>query len=137
MSCSNQIICYTSPHLSLHVPFFFLLIILTHCYVIVYSFYYPPLQAYLQYKKSLSNIIHLSHRQIRIYLTVSKMEFKYFIQYSTKMRIDHFQINTHYRFLNKHRHKSKDFHISSYELIEYVFSKLSHNSFEICLSKNL
>ena len=52
MSCSNQIICYTSPHLSLHVPFFFLLIILTHCYVIVYSFYYPPLQAYLQYKKS-------------------------------------------------------------------------------------
>ena len=24
MSCSNQIICYTSPHLSLHVPFFFL-----------------------------------------------------------------------------------------------------------------
>ena len=66
MSCSNQIICYTSPHLSLHVPFFFLLIILTHCYVIVYSFYYPPLQAYLQYKKSLSNIIHLSHRQIPI-----------------------------------------------------------------------
>ena len=66
MSCSNQIICYTSPHLSLHVPFFFLLIILTHCYVIVYSFYYPPLQAYLQYKKSLSNIIHLSHRQIQI-----------------------------------------------------------------------
>ena len=52
MSYSNQIICYTSPHLSLHVPFFFLLIILTHCYVIVYSFYYPPLQAYLQYKKS-------------------------------------------------------------------------------------
>ena len=101
MSCSNQIICYTSPHLSLHVPFFFLLIILTHCYVIVYSFYYPPLQAYLQYKKSLSNIIHLSHRQIQIYLTVSKMEFKYFIQYSTKMRIDHFQINTHYRFMNK------------------------------------
>ena len=70
MSCSNQIICYTSPHLSLHVPFFFLLIILTHCYVIVYSFYYPPLQAYLQYKKSLSNIIHLSHRQIQIFLTV-------------------------------------------------------------------
>ena len=30
------------------------------------SFYYPPLQAYLQYKKSLSNIIHLSPRQIRI-----------------------------------------------------------------------
>ena len=52
MSCSNQTICYTSPHLSLHVPFFFLLIILTHCYVIVNSFYYPPLQAYLQYKKS-------------------------------------------------------------------------------------
>lgn len=52
MSCSNQIICYTSPHLSLHVPFFFLLVILTHCYVIVNSFYYPPLQAYLQYKKS-------------------------------------------------------------------------------------
>lgn len=67
MSCSNQIICYTSPHLSLHVPFFFLLIILTHCYVIVYSFYYPPLQAYLQYKKTLSNIIHLSHRQILIF----------------------------------------------------------------------
>ena len=67
MSCSNQIICYTSPHLSHHVPFFFLLIILTHCYVIVYSFYYPPLQAYLQYKKSLSNIIHLSPRQIQIY----------------------------------------------------------------------
>ena len=66
MSCSNQIICYTSPHLSLHVPFFFLLVILTHCYVIVNSFYYPPLQAYLQYKKSLSNIIHLSHRQIQI-----------------------------------------------------------------------
>ena len=56
MSCSNQIICYTSPHLSLHVPFFFLLIILTHCYVIVYSFYYPPLQAYLQYKKSFNYI---------------------------------------------------------------------------------
>lgn len=71
MSCSNQIICYTSPHLSLHVPFFFLLIILTHCYVIVYSFYYPPLQAYLQYKKSLSNIIHLSHRQIQVCLIVS------------------------------------------------------------------
>ena len=71
MSYSNQIICYTSPHLSLHVPFFFLLIILTHCYVIVYSFYYPPLQAYLQYKKSLSNIIHLSHRQIQVCLTVS------------------------------------------------------------------
>ena len=70
MSCSNQIICYTSPHLSLHVPFFFLLIILTHCYVIVYSFYYPPLQAYLQYKKSLSNIIHLSHRQIQIHACV-------------------------------------------------------------------
>lgn len=70
MSCSNQIICYTSPHLSLHVPFFFLLIILTHCYVIVYSFYYPPLQAYLQYKKSLSNIIHLSHRQIQVCLTI-------------------------------------------------------------------
>lgn len=52
MSCSNQIICYTSPHLSLHVPFFFLLVILTHCYVIVNGFYYPPLQAYLQYKKS-------------------------------------------------------------------------------------
>ncbi len=52
MSCSNQTICYTSPHLSLHVPFFFLLIILTHCYVIVNSFYYPPLQSYLQYKKS-------------------------------------------------------------------------------------
>ena len=68
MSCSNQIICYTSPHLSLHVPFFFLLIILTHCYVIVYSFYYPPLQAYLQYKKSLSNIIHLSHHQIQIHM---------------------------------------------------------------------
>lgn len=68
MSCSNQIICYTSPHLSLHVPFFFLLIILTHCYVIVNSFYYPPLQAYLQYKKSLSNIIHLSHRQIQVCL---------------------------------------------------------------------
>ena len=67
MSCSNQIICYTSPHLSLHVPFFFLLVILTHCYVIVNSFYYPPLQAYLQYKKSLSNIIHLSHRQIQIF----------------------------------------------------------------------
>ena len=66
MSCSNQIICYTSPHLSLHVPFFFLLVILTHCYVIVNSFYYPPLQAYLQYKKSLSNTIHLSHRQIQI-----------------------------------------------------------------------
>ena len=32
---------------------------------------------------------------------VSKMKFKYFIQYSTKMRIDHFQINTHYRFMNK------------------------------------
>ena len=101
MSYSNQIICYTSPHLSLHVPFFFLLIILTHCYVIVYSFYYPPLQAYLQYKKSLSNIIHLSHRQIRIYLTVSKTKFKYFIQYSTKMRIVHFQINAHYKFMNK------------------------------------
>ena len=74
MSCSNQIICYTSPHLSLHVPFFFLLIILTHCYVIVYSFYYPPLQTYLQYKKSLSNIIHLSYRQIPIelFLIVSK-----------------------------------------------------------------
>ena len=70
MSCSNQIICYTSPHLSLHVPFFFLLIILTHCYVIVYSFYHPPLQAYLQHKKSLSNIIHLSHRQIQIHLSV-------------------------------------------------------------------
>ena len=39
--------------------------------------------------------------KIQIYLTVSKMKFKYFIQYSTKMRIDHFQINTHYRFLNK------------------------------------
>ena len=25
-----------------------------------------PKEAYLQYKKSLSNIIHLSHRQIRI-----------------------------------------------------------------------
>ena len=70
MSCSNQIICYTSPHLSLHVPFFFLLIILTHCYVIVYSFYYPPLQAYLQYKKSLSNIIHLSHRKIQVCLSL-------------------------------------------------------------------
>ena len=70
MSYSNQIICYTSPHLSLHVPFFFLLIILTHCYVIVYSFYYPPLQAYLQYKKSLSNIIHLSHSQIQVCRTL-------------------------------------------------------------------
>ena len=77
MSYSNQIICYTSPHLSLHVPFFFLLIILTHCYVIVYSFYYPPLQAYLQYKKSLSNIIHLSHRQILVYLIISVSTYKH------------------------------------------------------------
>ena len=60
MSCSNQTICYTFPHLSLHVPFFFMLIILTHCYVIVNSFYYPPLQAYLQYKKSFHYITNPS-----------------------------------------------------------------------------
>lgn len=31
----------------------------------------PPLQAYLQYKKSLSNIIHLSHRQIPVLYNLS------------------------------------------------------------------
>lgn len=85
MSCSNQIICYTSPHLSLHVPFFFLLIILTHCYVIVYSFYYPPLQAYLQYKKSLSNIIHLSHRQIRVFFYFALLLYHTKSRYSTNI----------------------------------------------------
>ena len=86
MSCSNQIICYTSPHLSLHVPFFFLLIILTHCYVIVYSFYYPPLQAYLQYKKSLSNIIHLSHRKIQIFTHILSL-YHPFIKPSVTLKI--------------------------------------------------
>ena len=89
MSCSNQIICYTSPHLSLHVPFFFLLIILTHCYVIVYSFYYPPLQAYLQYKKSLSNIIHLSHRQIQIF-TLIISHISYQLKHKKKLPVGSF-----------------------------------------------